>query len=218
MNQNKIIFLNELPRSKVKNDKKGEEALRSNPLSVDKKWAPWPVAVVGGKDATEMNSQYDVFDFVFLSFRAHSAFSLRQKKFSASSSYVCMYVCMYACLPALRASLQVLQRPCRFLRDADRIGVKSARYLRMRKADVHDTGHRFHRVHPLSRRLSFSLLSFFFILFCHACFFWRGRHFRSEFATMFRVATVVTGNEAQFRHAVWKLVLLLLKSTKILHA
>ena len=79
MNPNKIFFLNELPRSKVKNDKKGEEALRSNPLSVDKKWAPWPVAVVGGKDATEMNSQYDVFDFVFLSFRAHSAFALRQK-------------------------------------------------------------------------------------------------------------------------------------------
>ena len=49
MNPNKIFFLNELPRSKVKNDKKGEEALRSNPLSVDKKWAPWPVAVVGGK-------------------------------------------------------------------------------------------------------------------------------------------------------------------------
>ena len=41
-----------------------------------------------------------------------------------------------------------------------------------------------------------------------------GRHFRSEFATMFRVATVVTGNEAQFGLTVWKLMFLLLKSTK----
>ena len=42
-----------------------------------------------------------------------------------------------------------------------------------------------------------------------------GRHFRSEFATKWRVATVVTGNEAQFGHTVWKLMILLLKSTKI---
>ena len=147
MNQSKIVFLNELPRATIKNEK-SEEALRSNPLSVDKKWAPWPVAVVGGKDATEMNSQYDVFDFVFLSFRAHSAFSLRQKN---SRHHHHMFVCMYVCMLAgPRASLQVLQRPCQILsRDAARIGVKSARYLRMRKVDVPDTGHRFHRVHPL---------------------------------------------------------------------
>ena len=172
MNPNKIFFLNELPRSKVKNDKKGEEALRSNPLSVDKKkkWAPWPVAVVGGKDATEMNSQYDVFDFVFLSFRAHSAFSLRQKKF-LGIIIICLYVCMYVCMLAgPRASLQVLQRPCQILsRVAARIGVKSARYLRMRNVDVPDTGHRFHRVHPFSRRLLF-ILSFFPRTVFHACF------------------------------------------------
>ena len=75
-----------------------------------------------------------------------------------------MYVCMLA---GPRASLQVLQRPCQILsRVADRIGVKSARYLRMRNVDVPDTGHRFHRVHPFSRRLFVSF--FFFSFFTHA--------------------------------------------------
>jgi hypothetical protein len=139
-----------------------------------------------GKDAVEVNSQYDVFDSLFF------PLSVRIPRMD-----VRMYVCMLA---GPRASLQVLQRPCQILsRVAARIGVKSARYLRMRKVDVPDTGHRFHRVHPLSRRLSF----FYCVpLILSRMLFVGGRHFRSEFATKFRVATVVTGNEAQFRHTV----------------
>jgi len=38
-----FFCLNELLRSKVKNGKKGEEALRSCPFNVDKKCTPWRV-------------------------------------------------------------------------------------------------------------------------------------------------------------------------------
>jgi len=38
-----FFCLNELLRSKVKNGKKGEEALRSYPFNVDKKCTPWRV-------------------------------------------------------------------------------------------------------------------------------------------------------------------------------
>ena len=79
MNQDKICTLNKLPQSKVKVDekkvKKHYDQIRA--ASIQKKH-PMARGLVGGKDAIEVNSQYDVFDFVLLSFRAHSAFSLRQ--------------------------------------------------------------------------------------------------------------------------------------------
>ena len=155
-----------------------------------------------GKDAVEVNSQYDVFDSLFFpSFRAHP-------------SYGCSYVCMHACRPSCVSSGPAETLP--------NIIASCGSHRREECSILENAQCRCTRhgapVPPCTSILKTAVCLFFLFFFFHACFYAfceGGRHFRSEFATKWRVATVVTGNEAQFGHTVWKLMFLLLKSTKI---
>ena len=149
---------------------------------------PMARGLVGGKDAVEVNSQYDVFDFVFLSFRAHSAFSLRQTSFhlyhckSHHRMYVCNICNLYVCMLAgPRASLRVLQRPCQELRDCGSHRREECSILE--NAQSRCTRHGA-PVPPCTSTLKTAVVLFLFYFFLFSrMLFVGGRRFRNEFAT-----------------------------------
>ena len=132
------------------------------------------------------------------------------------ASLVWMFVCMYACLPALVRLFRSCRDPAKYYRElriASAWRVLDTWECAMSMYPTRGTGSTVY-IHSQGGFFFFPLS--FFLPYCLSrMLFVGGRHFRSEFATKLRVATVVTGNEAQFRHTVWKLMFLLLKSTKI---